>query len=136
MGNVITLQDFLTEVESGVPVVQDLTDGRQVTFQVHSPTENQVNEIRNLFGEVLSRNKELLDASVNEESVEIKDPAVLVKAGQIDAMCLKACVNEINESNVMGVIAQLPPQSDLLNECKKRCGMSAQQTEYEDEDDE
>ena len=118
-----TLDSFLEEAKEGTEFKEKLKNGKIVSIWAKAPTEGDAFEIRKILQDVISANRLITDGAIEGSKVEIDDPGVFIRLRELDSKCLIACVDELTPENVMGLLAQLKPDSYLLNHVKSLCGV-------------
>ena len=133
MEDVIDLEQHAQRVADGEVFVETLRDSTNVRFRVKPPSQSAAYDIQKILQEIISANPDLLAAQQGGGQMRLTDAGILMRFQELDGRCLTACVEQINEDNVMFYVDQLAPACNLLKRVKALCGVEAYDLEEDSE---
>ena len=131
--NIISLEDHARRVKEGEIFRETLRSGDCVEFRVRPPKQGIAYHIQSVMQEVISKNPELMEAQATGGRVQLTDAGAVLRLQELDGRALMACVDGVNEDNVMYYVEELTPECRLLQRVKQLCGVGNIELEEDSE---
>ena len=131
--NTISLEEHARRVKEGEIFKETLRNGDSVEFRARPPKQGHAFNIQRVLQDVISANPELLAVQAAGGELRLTDPGVIIRMQELDSKCLVACVEGLDEDNVMYYAEQLHPECLLLQRVKELCGVSVFNLEEDSE---
>lgn len=124
----ISIDAFINEAKNGQTINQQLKDGRFMKMTVKAPNQTVCFELKRVLQDIITANPALVKAAEQGAEIEFKDPGIMMRLTELDSKCLVACVDQIDDHNVMAFIANLEDDAEVINRCKELCGIDVYTT--------